>query len=44
MNTKTYIPPQTECARGLSFCDIICDSGLADEGGIPDYVEDEIQW
>ncbi len=44
MNTKTYIPPQADYACEISLCGIFCDSGLADEGGIPDYVEDEIHW
>lgn len=40
---RKYITPQTTATRS-ALAELLCQSGLSDDSGIPDLVEDEFDW
>lgn len=39
-----YVTPQTVAGSRFDFTYLLCQSGLNDDSGIPDLVEDEFDW
>ena len=41
---KLYHSPSMEVSVPRSLACMLCSSGLTDDGGIPDLIDDEIDW
>lgn len=41
---RIYPKPETETEVRLLEAGLLCSSDLTDDGGIPDLVDDEIDW
>ena len=41
---RRYLSPRMEVSVPWSLAGMLCSSDLTDDGGIPDLIDDEIDW